>query len=292
LDENIFNFSIFLNLIRLDLSSNQIQMIKSEHLSKNLELDILNLSSNSIKIIEPSSLLDLSFYLLRNIDDLIKVPYEFTDRLYIFINNNLIEKLSHISHDLSRNLLKEIPQAIRSMGWTDLSVNSFDFRLRGLDYLDLSQNQIETIEKGSLRHLVNLRTLNLAINRISSLDNHMFASSLMIRNLNLCRNYLEFIQENLFKDLAKFESLDIGHNQIKFIENDAFSSLNLLEYLNIYSNTSDLLLTNQTFSGLKSIKQFILAENLLSNAENIRVMVMINYLPVYEYPNIKANNKY
>jgi hypothetical protein len=69
--EKVFNFSLYFNLVELEMSQNELEIVKSDYFSKNNQMTYLNLSHNRIYLIEKGSMfngltLDLSFNSLKH----------------------------------------------------------------------------------------------------------------------------------------------------------------------------------------------------------------------------------
>ena len=98
--------------------------------------------------------------------------------------------------------------------------------LKNLKYLNLENNSISILDKGSFDSLVNLEYLSLALNRISNLDNaDLFRNLLNLKELNLSSNFIEILNENFLRNLNKLVTLDLSSNRIFMIKNYSFNSL-------------------------------------------------------------------
>jgi Leucine-rich repeat (LRR) protein len=309
LDKSMFDFGLFRDLSSLDLSSNQIRIIKSDHFGRNSKLIFLYLMNNLIFSMEQASLTSAFFTTLdlsnNQLTSLSKIFHnEKKLKLNVFnISNNFIKETNYvfIKNNFSNNLLIEIPVKLEfndDIFSMDLSHNfirivrntSFNHNSTSLKYLYMNQNQIELIENGSFYFLNNLKELNLASNRISKLDSEIFSMLYSLEKLNLSLNFIELIQKDLFTNIQKLKTLDLGLNRIKFIQDGAFHGLNNLEYLNIFSNQSEFSLSNRTLKGVPSIKQLTFSNNLFYSGNNSKTILYS--LQARKYPGKKSSQKY
>jgi insulin-like growth factor-binding protein complex acid labile subunit len=308
-EQQMLTFSHFPGLRALDLSLNRIQIIKSKYFSMNTQLTDLNLSYNQIISIEQQTfssnkfnMLDLSFNLLREVNDIFVNYYNIVFEVFK-VNNNLIEKYQVIFKEnfLNNNLISELlllnideNSLCKSIYLRNNSIQVinnifFNYKVRSLTVLDLSMNKIHTIKNGSFDYFSNLEDLNLASNYLSRLDDSLFVQLYSLKILNLSSNYLVYIHKDLFQSLKKLIELDISHNSIKFIESESFLGLTSLEILNIHSHSSELKLNNITLKGLISIKKMYFSDILLSNQENVN-NILKNIIP-REYQLLKSSNQ-
>lgn len=105
-----------------------------------------------------------------------------------------------------------------------------------LVYVDLSHNQLVSVELDNFKSQRSLEVLLLNGNVISSLQNETFKglSSLQVLQLNI--NRLERIESGVFSPLVKLQTLDLSANIISFLSEDAFASLTNLKTLLLRNN--------------------------------------------------------
>jgi len=116
-----------------------------------------------------------------------------------------------------------------------LSQQSFS-ECRALERLDLSYNEIATVDDNTFTNSPLLRELNLANNRITRLNSNSFAGT-RIRILGLSNNRLfEFSAEWDRPIENTLVELDLYRNYIQQIESTTFSNLRALTSLTLNSN--------------------------------------------------------
>ena len=121
--------------------------------------------------------------------------------------------------------------------------------MTNLEYLNLENNSISTIELHSFSDLIKLETLILSLNNLTYFnDTFIFSPLSSLKFLNLSSNRIEIIQSNLFDSLFKLETLDLSLNRIRFIQSFAMNSLLNLRNLRLNENDESLLLeSNSSF---------------------------------------------
>ena len=117
-----------------------------------------------------------------------------------------------------------------------IDVGVFGANLPNLYILDLSMNEITTIQPGVFSNLVDLRDLNLAANKISSLAEGSFSGIENLEGLRLQENHIEVLRSEYFKGLSKLNYLDLSCNRINTINSGVFDELDSLYDLSLLAN--------------------------------------------------------
>ena len=199
----------------LDLSSNKIEELPYKLFKSQTNLKTLKLSNNLLTKLSSDSLLGtekLNHLMLDN--NLLKE-----------INDGVFSNFSRLSMlDLSNNNLVEIPKSLRflkNLKSLDLSHNLIrnlvDLSLSQLFRLDLSWNKIENITVAALQHLISLQILDLSNNKIEEVERGSFDFTKLIRAVRLDSNYLKRM-DNLFHQLPNLTWLNISDNQIEMFD--------------------------------------------------------------------------
>jgi len=268
-------FRALLSLIHLDLSKNSLGTLKGSSLGDLARLLRLNLRGNKLVALADADFrglaklqwLDVSdnaiasaaagaFRGLNGLDELVA---DFNANLgSLVIVGRRLQKVS-----LRRSGLTAVPASLtRSVRTLILTEN----RLKGircgdldsyplLRELDLSQNDIETIEDdalGRLEQLVVLRlsfnpklrvvppglpsgltNLELVGNSIESVGSTDFQGLRHLRTLNLSGNALRELSAGAFRPLEALESLDLSSNDLEALHADALEGLSRLQVLRL-----------------------------------------------------------
>lgn len=125
-----------------------------------------------------------------------------------------------------------------------------------------------------------LDQLNISYNNITSLNANTFAGAENLRIIDLKCNKIEIIDKSAFGLLANLLFLDLSHNKIVSIEKSTFAPLKSLETLNVKNNLinalveSDLFLNNKMLSIINFSENKIetIAINLIKNLNNLRTV--------------------
>uniref|UniRef100_A0A1I8BAT0 LRRCT domain-containing protein n=1 Tax=Meloidogyne hapla TaxID=6305 RepID=A0A1I8BAT0_MELHA len=205
IQELSFNaFNQMNDLIRLDLSDNYIDELKSEHaLSRIAKLNDINLSHNKITAIH-KSFFDNVKHSLQTIN----------------LGHNLLEEVPASSLrgfrilmalHLHNNNLKNLPQ----LSFMNLPV---------LSLLNLAANQIRSIHRQAFLNAPQLRFLYLSANQLSEVQPFQFSSFERLEMLDLSNNKIEDLPNDTFAGLPLLKQLYLGENTIDRLQPEAFSS--------------------------------------------------------------------
>ncbi|KAL7015051.1 hypothetical protein ACKWTF_016263 [Chironomus riparius] len=168
-----------------------------------------------------------------------------------------------------------------------LSQQSFS-ECRALERLDLSYNEIATVDDNTFVNSPLLRELNLANNRITRLNSNSFAGTRIrvltlsnnrlfefspewdrpientLEELDLYRNYIQQIESTTFSNLRALRNLDLNNNFIIGIADNAFSNLTTLTRLTL-AGCNIRQLNPAWFAGLSNLIHLSIASNELTN---------------------------
>ena len=145
-------------------------------------------------------------------------------------NSSICDSLSINSLDVSQNDLT--------------SVNNIDVPLMGyLTSLNLSRNSISFIEDSAFVRCSILSTLDLSYNYIDLLTTHIFDGLYNLIELFLEHNSILNVESVYFKDLVSLQRLDLSHNKIQYLHKHSFEGARSLQTLNLRNN----FISNQDF---------------------------------------------
>ncbi|KAK3600096.1 hypothetical protein CHS0354_009108 [Potamilus streckersoni] len=102
--------------------------------------------------------------------------------------------------------------------------------------LDLSRNNITTIESLNFIELSYLRHLDLSRNIISVLQSRSFVGLKSLQVLSLYNNTIECIEKGVFSSLETVREVLLQNNMISYIEDGAFDGMKSLNLLNLANN--------------------------------------------------------
>eukprot|EP00106_Octopus_bimaculoides_P009404 XP_014776846.1 PREDICTED: insulin-like growth factor-binding protein complex acid labile subunit [Octopus bimaculoides] len=229
------------SLVLLDLSYNDITIIKKKTFKNLCSLQELYLSNNKISIIEQRS-------------------FENLERLRtLFLYNN---KISNIERESFENLPELADLDLTGNEIFKIDQNSF-VNVTRLEYLHLSHNKISNIEESTFKTLGSLKDLGLSYNQISNIEEIAFKNLHSLRYLDLSYNQISIIKESTFKTLHSLRDLDLSFNNISNIEESAFKNLGNLQELDLSHNQLSKI-KESTFKTLHSLRDLYLGNNTLS----------------------------
>nr|CAD2180235.1 unnamed protein product [Meloidogyne enterolobii] len=225
-------------LIKLDLSDNYIEELKSE-LPRISKLNDINLSHNKITAIH-KSFFDNVKHSLQTIN----------------LGHNLLEEVPASSLrgfrmlmalHLHNNNLKNLPQ----LSFMNLPV---------LSLLNLAANQIRSIHRQAFLNVPQLRFLYLSANQLSEVQPFQFSSFERLEMLDLSNNKLEDLPNDTFAGLPILKQLYLGENLIEHLQPEAFSSNSSIAVLILEQNRISEL-QKDVFRNLHQLQQLSLKAN-------------------------------
>lgn len=223
-----------INIIEINLSHNNLSTIRNLTFFRWHKLQRLDLSNNVITFLESYSLYGLI-------------------------------KLEHL--DLRGNHLKKVPSyALQSTTRSVYSAQPKQSPASDLLTLDLSENDIETIESDSFDMLDRLQKLYLASCSIQTIHERSFSNLHTLLALNLDHNKLKEVPSSSFSRLGVLEILKLNNNNISIVHPNAFIDLTYLTELELRNQSFETIPAN-AFKGLDALQRLDLSLN--TNMRNI-----------------------
>ncbi|XP_055676839.1 leucine-rich repeat-containing protein 15-like [Lutzomyia longipalpis] len=176
---------------------------------------------------------------------------------------------------LDANGLKIIQQAfglddgstvIMKRNLTNLEGKSLPLNGREINVttLDLSENQIDEIDKDAFGGFINLHRLYLDHNRLSHMAVGVFNPLMKLKYLSLHSNNLQSIDTMRFPENSSLEELFLINNHITNLPEGSFENLRKLNNLHLSRNHLQIL-HEDAFRGLSSLKHLMLRENCIKH---------------------------
>lgn len=277
---NLGNMS---RLALIDLSKNSLKRVRVSYFLENTQLKYLYLSDNQIELVEEYALstqssltvIDLSYNKLSFFNrSIFGQNYLFELQELMLDHNNLLRLEVYMNRDmyggiyLSSNRFPIVPMSIsiQSSAITnlELSNNSITYLTQinfhvcnQLKYVNLSSNNIISIQDKSFFNLVILIKLDLSSNSLTHLTNLTFAGLINIEYMNLSNNRIEQLPYDVFYELKYLSTLDLSSNRIKILADLTFDLSWLLKFLYFKETPLLNLFTSNTTQGLFQLKYLV-----------------------------------
>nr|XP_015807526.2 tsukushi isoform X2 [Nothobranchius furzeri]XP_015807527.2 tsukushi isoform X2 [Nothobranchius furzeri]XP_015807528.2 tsukushi isoform X2 [Nothobranchius furzeri] len=228
----------YTTLVSLDLSSNRINKVSPDALSKLRYLESLDLSHNNLESLSPSCFsglplaeVDLSHNNFQEFSmDVFAskvnsepLSVDLSHNKLVSVSTNLHGKVVHIqSVNLSLNLLVNIPSMVGlplrylnldSNPITKIKEGAFN-QLKDLAYLSLSGlHELQDVEPNSFKGLENLQVLDLSNNpKLKSLSPAVFSGLNSLQELNLAGSGVVSLPMNMLTHLPSIRSITLGQS--------------------------------------------------------------------------------
>uniref|UniRef100_A0AAY4CMV0 Uncharacterized protein n=1 Tax=Denticeps clupeoides TaxID=299321 RepID=A0AAY4CMV0_9TELE len=127
-------------------------------------------------------------------------------------------------------------------------------------HLDLSNNQLSTVDSRSFFNLSQLKYLNLSSNSFVELPPALFRGLGMLTELSISNSSLEILNGDIFLGLTKLRHLDLSQNRLASLPQGLLEDLQGLRWLSLAMNRLRVL-QRSSFELLKDLQGLKLAEN-------------------------------
>ena len=158
--------------------------------------------------------------------------------------SKIVNCTGHGLIDLTAGRLKNVYLELLEMSATEIThlhVDAFT-EVRGIRHLKLNNNSISVISAATLAPLRNVtQRIDLSANNISTIENSTFANFSQLVRLDLSSNLIESIDHDAFLDCAQLQYLYLFNNSLKRIPARLFFSLVKLELVDVHSQRSPML---------------------------------------------------
>lgn len=287
-DGNTFQYTK--NLVRLDLSTNNIWSLPEGIFCTLSNLKVLNISGNRLHEInelafrersgaenhEPSMMPPLSGSSVKKPipPPTISTPTSTSSLLASLSDKKFITCASDMELlDISYNYFVILPEngfgILKRLRVLKLNNNEISMLadkalggLRNLLIIDLSSNKIVALPSELFKDPQSIQEIHLKNNSISVLSPGLFANLVQLQTLDLSINQLtsSWINRSTFKGLIRLVLLDLSSNKITKLESEMFSDLYTVQILNLRHNMLENIDAN-TFSSMSNLHKLLLSHN-------------------------------
>ncbi|OWR47104.1 hypothetical protein KGM_202899 [Danaus plexippus plexippus] len=240
-------FKYFKVLTTLDLSYNNISIVTSDTFEGISGLKYLNISSNKI--------IDINTSLFRFVQ-LIELNLSYNQ--ISNVNKNNFDQLYELRElDISNNFIENIDDIV----FVDVMPN--------LAIINVKYNRIRTLRKNLFLDLNNLKEIDFSYNNITYLPKNMF----LRRNITFFsikgNNLSGPLEKGLFEGMDSIPILDISHQSIRSVEDYTFFGLTKLTQLLLNDNRISNL-TKNCFLSLQTLQRIDLSNNFIIRIDFVK----------------------
>ena len=174
-----------------------------------------------------------------------------------------LEVLPEVSGGICARTEQVRSAILEAVSAVDNCADVTDEQLSGITGLDVSGEEIASLQAGDFHGLAALEKLLLNGNDLRSLPDGIFAGLAAIQSIDLRENRLTSLPRNVFSGLGTLELIGLRENRLTTLANDLFRGLGSLRaiYLGFNQLTT---LPSDLFDGLTSLETLGLADNQLS----------------------------
>ena len=287
LDMNILK--VLPNLSVLNLKSNWISEIIPGKFEKTSLLEYLHLDDNRIDHIEFdvfSGLVNLKYIYMEgnqlqylHPDTFIRLPK--LQSLILSKNSGLHVPTDR--HFINSHSLKHF--GISGCNISSVSVETFA-NVSALELLDLSYNDLRTVDINILKVLPELSVLKLEGNEISEIIPGTFEMISRLQYLDLDHNKIEHLEGDLFNVLVNLKYIHLQGNQLQYLHPETFVGLPNLQSLSLSKNSGLQIPTDRHFINSYSLKHLGISG---CNVSSVSVETFAN-VSALEWLSLRQNN--
>ncbi|XP_063227150.1 chaoptin [Bacillus rossius redtenbacheri] len=209
-----------LDLEEIKITHGNLRTIKNHAFKHVRGLKRLDLSEGSVSQIESEAFAEVGHSLA-----FLRMAHGLSSAMSA-VPSEALRPLGNLQHlDLSNNRLRSMPET------------SFHF-LRRLKVLELQDNQIETVFKGTFQGGIHssLEKLYLSFNNLQTINTHTFVDLTSLERLYLDDNRIGRVERRAFMNMDRLKHLDLRGNKIRTISDEAFQNLPELQTLDLAYN--------------------------------------------------------
>jgi Leucine-rich repeat (LRR) protein len=231
-----------------------------EEIFANLKVNTMFISNNQLRKIEKSAFRRMHYLNYISLDEDI---YDLESDAFQFIQKDLIW-LSINGWSVAINdqtyFFNEIRKltGLKRLSLQNISLTSFEKEwlngLGNLEQLDLSWNQIESLNETAFEYAPKLKIFSIAYNKLVNLDDMLKSIkrfSNQLTDLEMSSNKIRFIEKRHLESFVKLKYLSLSDNEINNIEESSFIKNTELQRLyldkNYLSSMPDIFKLNKLY---------------------------------------------
>ncbi|PSN50837.1 hypothetical protein C0J52_03272 [Blattella germanica] len=197
---------------------------------------------------------------------------------FTWLKVNFNEKLNRLSNDSFIHL-----QNLERLDLSHNNISSLDiivfFPLLNLTTLAINYNKLIRLQTGLFSRQRHLKVLKLDHNNIKTIDSVILNSLMDLETLWLNNNELESLDGRSFMSLENLKILDLSSNHLKILQDSLFSYQKKLETLNLNMNNFTVLNT-KSLTYLHKLKTFTFRNNKVSTIHffHLKSLAQLSFL--------------
>ncbi|XP_011643169.1 protein toll [Pogonomyrmex barbatus] len=205
----------------------------------------------SVEKLSFQSYKNLSFTLVKHhLDD-------FENLKYLTLSSN---NVTYVDKDLLAGLVNLTGLDLRENN-LHLASGFFNYN-PGLQWIELGDNDLQSIALGTFDNLKNLTFLNLWKNHLTTLQSGIFDKLVTLKTLDLNTNYLVTLPEDIFAKLKNLEVLNLSRNNFTHLPRNLLQNNTKLRVVTLLDNKQNMTtLPNGLFANLIELKVLNLKKN-------------------------------
>lgn len=175
---------------------------------------------------------------------------DFKNLKYLILSSN---NVSYVHEDLLTGLANLTGLNLRENN-LHLSDGFFNYT-PGLQWLELGNNDLQSIKRGTFDHLRNLTQLNLWKNHLIGLESDIFDQLVSLQILDLNANNLTNLDKDIFAKLGNLTTLNLARNNFTHLPSNLLRNNTKLQTVNLFDNKQNMTsLPNGFFANLPELK--------------------------------------
>lgn len=226
------------NTRHLNLMENAIEAVQADSFRHLHHLEVLQLGRNAIRQIEVGAFNGLtSLNTLELFDNRLTVvpsgAFEYLSKLReLWLRNNPIESIPSYAFNRVPSLMRLDLGELRKLEY--ISEGAFE-GLQNLKYLNLGMCNIKG-DLPNLSPLKGLEELEISENQFTEIKPGFFKGLRSLKKLWMMNSQITVIERNAFDDLSSLVELNLAHNNLSAVPHDLFSPLKYLVELHLHHN--------------------------------------------------------
>jgi Leucine-rich repeat (LRR) protein len=189
----------------------------------------------------------------------------YTSLRYLSFRNNEIKNVNSRAFQGLHDYLTHLDLSNNQIHTIESTTFSYTAKLQ---VLLVSNNSIAVLHEGVFTELTELQHLDLSFNLLSQVPDGTFHGNWQLEFLSLRHNAIDSVSKLTFRVQHNLKHLDLSQNKISVIVQDAFLTLQQLEWLSLAQNRIKTVSTN-LFEKVKNVLHLNLSDNAIDSINRL-----------------------